>query len=129
MGSRTHAGATPRTVAPLAPRGFTLVEVLLAVILINVGLLALVAGSAVLVRQTNDLRARRSALQTGTNRLQVLGAAPCAAASGDASGPLGEHERWSIDVMDHAVRELRVNVTFFSRGEARSIVLRTRLPC
>lgn len=129
MGSHTHAGARPASVAHGAPRGFTLVEVLLAVILINVGLLALVAGSAVLVRQTNDLRVRQSALQTGTNRLQLLGAAFCAAASGDASGPRGEHERWSIDLMDHGVRELRDSVTFLSRGEARSFVLRTRLPC
>ena len=129
MGSHTRAGARSKTVAPPAQRGFTLVEVLLAVILINVGLLALVAGSAVLVRETNDLRARRSALQTGTNRLQLLGAASCVAASGDARGPRGEHERWSIDVMELGVRELSDSVTFFSRGEVRSIVLRTRLPC
>lgn len=129
MGSHTHAGARSKTVAHLAPRGFTFVEVLLAVILITVGLLALVAGSAVLVRETNDLRARRGALQTGTNRLQLLGAAACVAASGGARGLHGEDERWSIDVLGPGVRELRDSVAFFSRGEARSIVLRTRLPC
>jgi hypothetical protein len=31
--------------------------------------------------------------------------------------------------MEPGVRELSDSVTFFSRGEARSIVLRTRLPC
>lgn len=121
--------ARPSPVGSVAPRGFALVEVLLAVILINVGLLALVAGSAVLVRQATDLRIRRNALQLGTNRLQLLGAAPCGAASGAANGAAGVREQWSVDVMGNGVRDLRDSVIFSVRGELRSIVLRTRLPC
>ena len=130
MCPRTHTGARrARRAARAARRAFTLVEVLLAVTLINVGLLALVAGSAVLVRQANALHASRSALQAATNRLQLLGAGPCAAAIGDASGPLGVHEHWSIDLMRNGVRDLRDSVTYPARGELRTLVLQTRLPC
>lgn len=110
-------------------RGFTLIEVLLAVILVTVGLLALVAGSAVLVRQSADLRLRRTALQAASNRLQQLGAASCVSTSGAADGPLGVHEQWSVGLLPNAVRELRDSVSFVERGERRSVVLRTRLPC
>jgi prepilin-type N-terminal cleavage/methylation domain-containing protein len=129
MHSRTRANAPTITVAVAAPRGFTLVEVLLAVILISVGLLALVAGSGVLLRQTNDLRIRRAALQAGTNRLQLLGAGSCAGASGDASGPFGIQERWSAELVGNGVRDVHDSVTFSVRGEVRTFVLRTRLPC
>jgi Tfp pilus assembly protein PilV len=111
------------------PRGFTLVEVLLAVILIDVGLLALVAGSVVLVRQTTALRTSRDALQAATNRLQQLGADRCVSASGTADGPLSIHEEWSATPMQNGVREMRDSVSFTAVGEQRFIALRTRLPC
>jgi prepilin-type N-terminal cleavage/methylation domain-containing protein len=129
MQSRTRAHARIIRVAVAAPRGFTLVEVLLAVILISVGLLALVAGSAMLLRQANDLRIRRAALQAGADRVQLLGAGSCAGASGDASGPFGIHEHWSAELVGNGIREVCDSVTFSVRGEARTFVLRTRLPC
>lgn len=108
---------------------FTLLEVLLAVVLLDVGLLALVAGSTVLVAQTNELRGRSTALQLAHDRLQLLGGAPCVATTGDASGPSASSEHWQLTLIGSATRELSDSVSFVMHGVTRSVVLRTRLPC
>jgi prepilin-type N-terminal cleavage/methylation domain-containing protein len=111
--------------------GFTLIEVLVAVVLIDVGLLALVAGSAVLVRQAAELRMRNAALRAATNRVQFLGAGPCLATAGGAGGSNAGalREEWSVSLQANNVREVLDRVTFTVGGDTRAVVLRTRLPC
>jgi len=109
--------------------GFTLVEVLLAVILIDVGLLALVAASGVVVRQMNALRLRNAALRAATNRLQQLGVGACVASAGSTATPDGIREDWSSASWDGQTRDLRDSVTFAAGGTTHTIVLRTKLPC
>lgn len=117
-----HSYARPRV-------GFTLIEVLVAVVLIEIGLLALVATGAALVRQTTTTRARFAAITVAANRLQLLGATPCVTANGVSVGPPGVVERWSGNVQSNATRELRDSVTFVAMGSTHAIVLRTRLTC
>ena len=118
------------TTPPVRPRsGFTLLEVIAAIILVDVGLLALVAGSAVLVRQTSQLRAKAAALHVAANRLELLGIETCGADAGVTEFPDGTTERWSAAVQPNSVRELRDTVTFPVGATMRSLVLRTRLPC
>ena len=109
--------------------GFTLIELLVAVVLIEIGLLALVATGATLARQTTTTRARLSAVSAAANRLQLLGATPCATTSGTSSGPSGLVERWSGDILPNGTRELRDSVTFVAMGSTHAVVLRTRLTC
>ncbi|HEY4215569.1 MAG TPA: prepilin-type N-terminal cleavage/methylation domain-containing protein [Gemmatimonadaceae bacterium] len=112
--------------------GFTLVEVLIAVMLIDVGLLALVAGSAVLVRRAAEVRTRSSALRAANNRIQTLSVATCGAASGAASGAAATgnvREAWTVTLQPNHVRELRDSVAFTIAGDNRSVTLVTRLPC
>jgi type II secretory pathway pseudopilin PulG len=108
--------------------GFTLVELLIAIVLIEIGLLALVASGASLARQTTTTRARFAAINTAANRLQQLGAVSCATTNGIASGS-GITERWSATVQPNGTRELRDSVTFVAMGSTHSVVLRTRLTC
>ena len=123
-----HSNKT-RTARATARRGFTLVEVLVAVLLLDIGLLALAAGSAALVRQTNLLRARTVALRLAEARLEMLGAHGCVVASGSASSPLGFSEDWSSQLIGGLALELSDSVTFTFHRQTRSIALRTRLPC
>jgi len=108
--------------------GFTLAEVLIAVILIDAGLLALVAGTAVLVRQTNELRLRTAALRAANNRLQQLGSSPCQATAG-AAAAAGVREDWVVAPRSDSVGDVRDSVTFQIGSASRSVVLSTRLPC
>lgn len=112
-------------------RGFTLVEVLIAIVLIDIGLLALAGASATIARQTNALRLRNAALRTATNRVQQLGVVPCAAAAGSFATPDGIQETWSI-ALAGTFRDVSDSVAFGatrSGNAAHAIVLRTRLPC
>jgi Tfp pilus assembly protein PilV len=109
--------------------GFTLIEVVVAVVLIDVGLLALVAGSAVLVRQTSEIRARSAAMRAATNRLQLLAAQPCAATTGAVGNAASLREDWSVVLEPNDVREMLDRVSFSVGRDTHAIVLRTRLPC
>lgn len=110
-------------------RGFTLVEVIVAIFLIDVGLLALVGSSALLVRQTHELRLRSTAVRIAANRLESLGAAPCSGAAGSAVDARGLREDWTVSLLPNRVRELRDSVAFHVGARPSHVVLRTRLPC
>lgn len=119
-----------RVEAPDSSRsGFTLVEVLLAIILVDVALLALVAGSATLVRRSSELKVRGAALRAASDRVQVLGIAPCNAASGTALGAYGLRESWTVAATSTNIREISDSVAYVTHGTPGSIVLRTRLAC
>lgn len=126
MQSALHSDtAGPRRCAA----GFTLLEVLLAIILIDVALLALVAGSATLVRRSSDLKVRGAALRAADDRLQGLSIAPCTAAAGSAQGAYGLRESWTVAAPNTSIREISDSVAFVTHGTPGSIVLRTRLSC
>jgi prepilin-type N-terminal cleavage/methylation domain-containing protein len=122
----------PLTCSPRRRRsahGFTLIEVLVALVLIHVGLLSLVAASAMLVRRTTQARVETAALQAASNRLEILGAGPCATSAGAAIGPFELREEWSAALEAGGTLDLRDSVTFDVPGRVRSIVARTRVPC
>ena len=109
--------------------GFTLVEVIVAIILIEVGLFALVGGSAVLMRQANQLRGRVAALHAAVDRLQLLSAGPCTVATGTAGATGVMREDWALAMVGSGVREVRDSVTVRLPGGVAAVVLRTRVPC
>jgi prepilin-type N-terminal cleavage/methylation domain-containing protein len=110
-----------------ARAGFTLVELLVAVVLVDAGLLALAGTTAWLARRNTEIRTRTAAVAIASNRLQSLSAVPCAPRSGTAAnGALVE--RWSEADQSH-MRELRDTVRFSIATIDHAVVLTTRLPC
>src|SRR6185437_12389126 len=113
---------------PPRPRtGFTLIEVIVAVVLVDVGLLALVAGCSILVRATGDARARTEAARAADNRLARLGALACRASVGGSSAGPGSIESWTVVTSPTGMRELRDSVSFTLRSGPSFVVLRTRV--
>jgi Tfp pilus assembly protein PilV len=117
------------TVPRPSPAGFTLVEVLVAIVLIEIGLFALMASSAVVIREARIVRARTSAIEVARNRIETIVSSPCAATSGSVSSSNGVHEEWSARLVPVLTREIRDSVTFTAQRVTRSIALRTRVPC
>lgn len=111
-----------------ARRGFSLIELLVALIVVDVGLLALVGTMFVLVRDRSELRARSAAIRAASARLDWLGAGPCRPQIGSATASAPLTERWSVAIGANATRELTDSVTFGVDG-AHAIVVRSRLPC
>ena len=106
--------------------GFSLLELLVAILLIDVAVLGIVRTHAVVVRSRNAMRARSAATTAASARLEQLLASPCTAASGSALRPAAV-EFWSSQLDGHG-REISDSVVF---GGAAShvVVLRTRVPC
>jgi len=76
-------------------RGFTLVELLIATVVLAVGLLALTsAGAAIVKLESRGQRLARIAA-AGETRLELLRSQRCGATSG-ASDSGGLEERWSV---------------------------------
>lgn len=109
-------------------RGFTLAELLIAVVLVDAGLLAITGATAVVVRRQTELHARGIAIAAASNRLEQLAATPCQPRSGTASS-LGYVEHWSEDAPFPGARELRDSVTFNAYGAEHAVVLTTRAVC
>ena len=100
----------------------------MALLLVEVGLLALTGSTMVLLRQRTEVRMRSAAIRAASNRIQLLAAGPCEAASGAASDGNRIREIWDVGLVPNAVRELRDSV-IYGVDSAHAILLRTRLPC
>ena len=110
--------------------GFTLVELLVPLLLVDVGLLALVATSAAVTRELLQSGRRNLALESAVARLERLSSVPCRNDDrGDEVIAPGIHEWWSATVDAGGTRRLQDSVTFVRRSAVRSIVLRTRARC
>ena len=117
-------------------RGFTIVEVLVAMMVLSVGVLALVSSSALVTRMVGTGQHVTRATQVAERRLETLRqsarstAVPCTnvpAGNGNATTD-GMLETWSVTVSGQA-RNLVANVTYnVSRG-TRTVTLRTMISC
>ena len=119
----------PRVVARIR-RGFSIVELIVAMMLVAVGLVSLVGANTVFVRRRNEARQRLAAAAAATNRVARLSSGSCLPAHGTASGSLGISEHWSVVLRGGAntTREITDSV-LFGANPAHDVVVRTRLPC
>jgi len=106
--------------------GFTLLELLVAILLVDVAILAIVHTQAIVVRNRNDMRARSAAVNAASTRVEQILASPCAAASGSAILP-SSAEFWSSN-LDATTREISDSIEFGVSARHR-FVLRTRSAC
>lgn len=130
MRDMLFACAHPRLGQPGKRRrsGFSLVELLVAVILVDVGLLALVQTSAIVVRRRNEARAREAAVSTAAARVEQLLASPCATATGTAIAPASS-ETWT-SLVNGSIRDVSDSVSFGQPAPAsHAFVLHSRTSC
>jgi prepilin-type N-terminal cleavage/methylation domain-containing protein len=95
---------------PHARAGFTLVEVIVATVVLAVGLLALTGAGAAIVRleRRGDRLAHEAAV--AETRLELLRAEGCSAVSGTSD--LGHLvERWTVMALSNGVREIVDSIT------------------
>src|SRR5437762_10182399 len=112
----------------IARRGFTLIEVLVSIVLIELGLLSSLAALAIMARAANEGRLTAAAAARATARLEVLRLSPCAASAGE-SPPAPMREFWVATPRHNGVRDLSDSVEYRVGGRTRALVLRTRDVC
>jgi|SRR5215831_1744567 len=106
--------------------GFTLLELLVAIVLVDVAIFAVLHTHAVVVRNRNEARARSAALDAATARVEQIIALPCVATAGSTL-IRGSAEFWSSSI-DATTREISDSIVFGASAR-HSFVLRTRSLC
>ncbi len=108
--------------------GYTLIEIVVALLLFSVGGLALVATSAVVGRELNANASRERAGRIAASRLEILRAG-CRGASGGREA-LGRIEsEWSVGFPDSSHVSLLETITYPTRRGTRTDLYRVTVPC
>jgi prepilin-type N-terminal cleavage/methylation domain-containing protein len=117
--------------------GLTLIEVLIAIVVLGVGILALTGGSSMVTRMIGHGKVETRAAQVASRRMEVLRLAAaassprCTAAAFSSGGPAihdGVSESWVVPAAGR-LRLVRVTVTYLTVRGPRSAALETGIEC
>jgi prepilin-type N-terminal cleavage/methylation domain-containing protein len=117
--------------------GFTLIEVLVALVLLGVGILALTGSSSLVTRMIGRGKVETQAALAASRRLEILRLAAgasnprCRSAVFASGGPVTTGrltESWAVASIG-SPRRVRVTVTYLTARGSRSAVLETAVPC
>lgn len=117
-------------------QGFTIVEVVIAMMVLSIGVLALVSSSALITRMVGHGQHSTRATQVAERRLEALRevahatAVPCANLNAvvGAATTNGMTEAWQVTSVG-TQRNLVANVTYNVPRGTRTVTLRTILSC
>lgn len=111
-------------------RGVTILEVLVALFVLQFALLGLAAAGVVALRATTDAVSRARAATIAANRLESLRLTRCAiSVSGEMGHPPGITEWWTVQPLDSSSHRLSDSVEWVARTGRRGLRLEARAPC
>ena len=109
--------------------GFTLVELMVALMVFVVGVLAVTGSSAVVMTMVGGSQRRTIAAAVAESRVEQLRAQSCTAHASGYAQTRGVAETWSV-VPVALADDVTVRVTFpSSGGNVTSQIYRTYIPC
>lgn len=117
--------------------GFTIVEVLVAVVVLSVGVIALMGSTAMTTRMIGQGRRTTMAMEVATRRLETLRAIgnttspPCTGGAFASGGPIatdGVTETWIVPNVGTS-RAVSVIVTYARAGGTSTDTLQTVIRC
>jgi prepilin-type N-terminal cleavage/methylation domain-containing protein len=116
--------------------GFTLTEVLVAIVILTIGTVAMVGSSSSVTRMIGRGKVETRAAQAASRRMEslrlVADAPPrCTGAGFRSGGPVisgGMTESWQVPGTGK-LRHVRVTVTYLTIRGPRTAVLETRMAC
>lgn len=111
--------------------GFTIVEVVVAVMILVVGVLGLAGAAAIVTRMMGSSEMRSDASNVAAARFELLRSTRCPITSGSASSA-GITERWSVTQLGspaYRMYEVVDSVRYTSRDGQRSQTYRSVVQC
>lgn len=113
--SRSHR-APLRPVAARARRdGFTLAEVILAIVILSVGLLALASGSMGVIRQMRSGNQAAIAAMVAQSRIEKMRSKTCTAISTGSATSNRLSEKWTVTSINARLSAVAETVTYMPR--------------
>jgi Tfp pilus assembly protein PilV len=130
MRSTTRA-ARPTNPGSIRRSGVSIVEVLVAIVLLAVGLLGVAGNGAIAVRASAAATRERRALQRAGDRLAALREQGCAAARSGALTDRGAaiDERWTVGTISGGAALVDAEVRWRAPAGERVLVLKGGLLC
>jgi prepilin-type N-terminal cleavage/methylation domain-containing protein len=127
---RSSPDRRPRPGARRTPcrRGFSLVEVVVAVVLLSVAALGVASSATFVARLAATARALALATRSTAQVVDSLRAVPCATLGAGAASTAAGTVRWSV-AAPLGVRQLRAVLTPTSPRVARPVVEEALVPC
>jgi prepilin-type N-terminal cleavage/methylation domain-containing protein len=112
-------------------RGFTVVEVIVAMTLLVAGALAVVRAGVAAVRAVDSADTQLAAMAVAERRLEALASRGCSAAvSGTATDTsVGIRESWHVTIARNGLRLGADSVRYSDRGGSRLIVRARLIVC
>lgn len=80
----------------ISPTGFTLIEVVVAILLLSLGALALAGSAVVMARRMGESARATTAVSVGRTRAELSFATPCEALAAGSERARGAFSEWSI---------------------------------
>jgi prepilin-type N-terminal cleavage/methylation domain-containing protein len=110
-------------------RGFSLTEVMVAIVILAVGVIALAASAGAITRMTTQGGRTGGASSVAASRIEILRGTPCASlASGNTT--TGRYAvRWVVSTVNTNLRTATVQVSYNAGTSARSATFSTQISC
>jgi prepilin-type N-terminal cleavage/methylation domain-containing protein len=119
--------------APSRPRrGFALPELIVAMVMLSVGILALASTAAGVMKQMRSGNQRALAAVVAQSRLEQMRSLRCGNLSSSSATTRGLNEKWTVGALMSGGRAIAVkeSVTYVLRaGKTSSLVLTGLVPC
>ena len=115
---------------PSARAGLSVVEVIVALMLVTIALLGMAGSTALALRQVTDAAVRRAATDRAVSRMAVLASQGCVRASSGAisDSTRGVRERWVVSGSPGFAR-VSDTITWTSPRGPRTWTLDSAFPC
>ena len=117
----------PRSHAPRA--GFTLVELIVAMLMLTIGLLGLAGVGAVVLKQMKGGTNQTIAAAIAQSRFEQFEGDPCASIVGGTATTRGMTETWTVASVGLRAKTIRDTVTFSASNGTRKVGIHTVVAC
>jgi prepilin-type N-terminal cleavage/methylation domain-containing protein len=116
--------------SPAAARsGFTLVEMMVAVMILSIGLLGLAGTAAVVTRQVGGGANQNAAAQVVQSRYEMFRSTPCNNITQNKATTRGVYEHWVPGATVNRVRVIVDTVKYSVGGSAKTEIYTMAVPC
>jgi len=108
--------------------GVTLIEVVVAMVVLTTGLLALAGSAAVTIRRMAETSRGVSAASVGRSRAESSFALPCVALGSGSETVFGVRSEWSV-TRSSAAADITQRITYSTRRGDHADDFMTAVPC